>query len=49
MWRRPVPERMLPGKRSSRERKRVQREGIEIDRKIYDALLALPQGTLPGR
>jgi LDH2 family malate/lactate/ureidoglycolate dehydrogenase len=44
-----VDEIRLPGERSSRERTRLQREGIEIDRKIYDALLALPQGTLPGR
>jgi LDH2 family malate/lactate/ureidoglycolate dehydrogenase len=36
----------LPGERSFRERARLQREGIEIDRKIYDALLALPQGGL---
>ena len=42
-----VEEIRLPGERSSRERARHLREGIEIDRKIYEALLALPQGKLP--
>ena len=42
-----VDEIRLPGERSQRERARLKREGIEIDRKIYDALLALPQGQLP--
>ena len=41
-----VDEIRLPGERSAHERARARREGIEIDRKIYDALLALPQGTL---
>ncbi len=41
-----VDEIRLPGERSQRERARLKREGIEIDRKIYDALLALPQGQL---
>lgn len=36
-----VDEIRLPGERSFRERARSRREGIEIDRKIYDALLAL--------
>ncbi len=44
-----VDEIRLPGERSTRERERLQREGIEIDRKIYDALLAVPQGKLPQR
>jgi LDH2 family malate/lactate/ureidoglycolate dehydrogenase len=44
-----VDEIRLPGERSLRERKRLRRDGIEIDRKIYDALLALPQGKLPER
>jgi LDH2 family malate/lactate/ureidoglycolate dehydrogenase len=44
-----VDEIRLPGERSSRERARLQREGIEIDRKIYDALLAVPPGKLPER
>lgn len=43
-----VDEIRLPGERSSRERARLSREGIEIDRKIYDALRNLPQGTLPA-
>jgi LDH2 family malate/lactate/ureidoglycolate dehydrogenase len=42
-----VDEIRLPGERSSRERARLKRAGIEIDRKIYDALLSLPQGQLP--
>jgi LDH2 family malate/lactate/ureidoglycolate dehydrogenase len=42
-----VDEIRLPGERSQRERLRLRREGLEIDRKIYDALRALPQGTLP--
>jgi LDH2 family malate/lactate/ureidoglycolate dehydrogenase len=42
-----VDEIRLPGERSSRERVRNLQKGIEIDRKIYDALLALPQGKLP--
>ncbi len=44
-----VDEIRLPGERSLRERERHLRDGIEIDRKIYDALLALPQGKLPER
>jgi LDH2 family malate/lactate/ureidoglycolate dehydrogenase len=40
-----VDEIRLPGERSFRERKRLRREGIEIDRKIYDALIALPAGV----
>ena len=44
-----VEEIRLPGERAFRERARSLREGIEIDRKIYDALLALPQGKLPER
>jgi LDH2 family malate/lactate/ureidoglycolate dehydrogenase len=37
-----VDEIRLPGERALRERARALREGIVIDRKIYDALLALP-------
>ena len=44
-----VEEIRLPGERSFRERARNRREGIEIDRKIYDTLMALPQGKLPER
>jgi LDH2 family malate/lactate/ureidoglycolate dehydrogenase len=36
----------LPGERAQRERARNLREGIEIDRKIYDALLAVPENQL---
>lgn len=39
----------LPSERAFRERARHRREGIEIDRSIYDALLALPEGKLPDR
>ncbi len=44
-----VDEIRLPGERGLRERARNLREGIVIDRKIYDALLALPPGKLPVR
>ncbi len=42
-----VDEIRLPGERSSRERIRHLQEGIEIDRKIYQALLAVRPGKLP--
>lgn len=42
-----VDEIRLPGERSLRERARNLKGGIEIDRKIYSALLALPHGKLP--
>jgi len=42
-----VNEIRLPGERAFRERARHKSDGIEIDRQIYDALKALPQGTLP--
>jgi LDH2 family malate/lactate/ureidoglycolate dehydrogenase len=42
-----VDEIRIPGERSARARTRLRKEGIEIDRKIYDALLAIPQGKLP--
>ncbi len=38
-----VDEIRLPSERAFRERARNRREGIVIDRKIYDALLALPE------
>jgi len=41
-----VDEIRLPGERSIRERERLKREGIEIDRRIYDALKAVPEGKL---
>jgi LDH2 family malate/lactate/ureidoglycolate dehydrogenase len=44
-----VDEIRMPGERSSRERVRHLKEGIEIDRKIYEALLAVPSGKLPER
>jgi LDH2 family malate/lactate/ureidoglycolate dehydrogenase len=44
-----VDEIRMPGERGSRERARHLKEGIEIDRKIYDTLLALPEGKLPER
>ena len=42
-----VDEIRLPGERAQRSRAHALRAGIEIDRKIYEALLALPQGELP--
>ena len=41
-----VNEIRLPGERSFKEREKHLREGIVIDRFIYDALLAVPQGEL---
>jgi LDH2 family malate/lactate/ureidoglycolate dehydrogenase len=40
-----VDEIRLPGERSARARARNLSEGIVIDRKIYDALLALPRSV----
>ena len=39
-----VAEIRIPGERAYRERARLTREGIEIDRRIYDALSALATG-----
>ena len=39
----------MPSEHSLRERARQLRDGIEIDRKIYDTLNALPQGKLAER
>jgi L-2-hydroxycarboxylate dehydrogenase (NAD+) len=39
-----VAEIRIPGERAYRERVRLTREGIEIDRRIHDALLALADG-----
>ena len=36
----------LPGERSFKEREKHLREGIVIDKFIYDALLAVPEGKL---
>ena len=41
-----VDEIRIPSERSFRERARTLREGIEIDRKIYEALKAVPEGRL---
>lgn len=40
-----VDEIRIPGERAYRERARLQREGIEIDRRIHDALTKLAEGT----
>jgi len=40
-----VDEIRIPGERARRERARLTREGIEIDRRIQDALLALSEGA----
>ena len=39
-----VDEIRIPGERAYRERARLSREGIEIDRRIHDALIALVDG-----
>ena len=39
-----VDEIRIPGERAYRERARLAREGLEIDRRIHDALLALAEG-----
>ncbi|HEY2994641.1 MAG TPA: Ldh family oxidoreductase [Methylomirabilota bacterium] len=39
-----VVEIRIPGERAYRERARLAREGIEIDRRIHDALLRLAEG-----
>ena len=44
-----VDEIRLPSERAFRERARSLRDGIVIDRSIYDALLALPKGQLAER
>jgi LDH2 family malate/lactate/ureidoglycolate dehydrogenase len=43
-----VDEIRIPGERAYRERARRAREGLEVDRRIHDALLALAEGP-PGR
>jgi LDH2 family malate/lactate/ureidoglycolate dehydrogenase len=40
-----VDEIRIPGERAYRERARLTREGIEIDRRIHDALIQLAEGT----
>ena len=40
-----VAEIRIPGERAYRERARLGREGIEIDRRIHDALMKLAEGT----
>ena len=39
-----VDEIRIPGERAYRERARLSREGIEIDRRIHDALIKLAEG-----
>jgi len=40
-----VDEIRIPGERAYRERARLTRDGIEIDRRIFDALTKLAEGT----
>jgi L-2-hydroxycarboxylate dehydrogenase (NAD+) len=40
-----VDEIRIPGERAYRERARLTREGIEIDRRIHDALIRLADGS----
>jgi LDH2 family malate/lactate/ureidoglycolate dehydrogenase len=39
---------IIPGERAYRERARLTREGIEIDRRVRDALQALGDGRRGG-
>jgi LDH2 family malate/lactate/ureidoglycolate dehydrogenase len=39
-----VGEIRIPGERAYRNRARLSREGLEIDRRIHDALMALAAG-----
>jgi len=41
-----VEEIRIPGERGYRTRERLTREGIEIDRKIYNSLCRLSDGKL---
>jgi LDH2 family malate/lactate/ureidoglycolate dehydrogenase len=41
-----VTEIRIPGERGYRTRERLMHDGIEIDRKIYDALRRLSDGHL---
>ena len=41
-----VAEIRIPGERAYRERARLTREGIDIDRRIHDALTTLAEGTV---
>jgi LDH2 family malate/lactate/ureidoglycolate dehydrogenase len=43
-----VAEIRVPGERAYRDRERLTREGIEIDRRIQDALLRLAEGKTGG-
>ena len=40
-----VDEIRIPGERAYRDRARLTRDGLEIDRRIHDALIALAEGT----
>lgn len=42
-----VDEIRLPGERAFRERAKLRKEGIVIDKKIYDALVNLPEAKIP--
>src|SRR5882762_7390285 len=44
-----VDEIRIPGERASRDRARLAREGIEIDRRIHDALIQLAEGVATRR
>jgi LDH2 family malate/lactate/ureidoglycolate dehydrogenase len=44
-----VDEIRLPSERAFRERARSRRDGIVIDRRIFEALKNLPQRTLPEK
>ncbi len=44
-YRRGVDEIRIPGERAYRERARLAREGLEVDRRIHDALTKLAEGN----
>jgi LDH2 family malate/lactate/ureidoglycolate dehydrogenase len=39
-----VDETRIPGERAYRDRARLTRDGIEIDRRIHDSLIQLAEG-----
>ena len=43
-----IDEIRIPGERAYRDRARLSREGLEIDRRIHDALIALAEGQRGG-
>jgi LDH2 family malate/lactate/ureidoglycolate dehydrogenase len=44
-----VDEIRIPGERAYRDRARLTREGLEVDRRIHDALIQLADTRSSGR